>query len=130
MNSSRTLVISDLHFGKHDATDVLRRPAARAPLLRALAGCDRLVLLGDLLELRHGPLREALHAAAEPLREIGSALGPDGEVVITVGNHDHYLVDGWSERRAAIIGSLRALRGARCGPIQALPSNGRKAAIT
>jgi hypothetical protein len=101
VNSSRTLVISDLHFGKHDATDVLRRPAARAPLLRALAGCDRLVLLGDLLELRHGPLREALHAAAEPLREIGSALGPDGEVVITVGNHDHYLVDGWSERRAA-----------------------------
>jgi hypothetical protein len=101
VNSSRTLVISDLHFGKHDAADVLRRPAAREPLLRALTDCRRLVLLGDLLELRHGPLREALTVAAEPLREIGAALGAGAEVVITAGNHDHYLLHGWSERRAA-----------------------------
>jgi Calcineurin-like phosphoesterase len=97
--SSRTLVLSDLHFGKHDAADVLRRAAAREPLIRALADCDRLVLLGDVLELRHGPLRDALRAAAEPLGEIGAALGPEGEVVITAGNHDHHLVHGWSERR-------------------------------
>jgi hypothetical protein len=101
VNSSRTLVISDLHLGKHDAADVLRRDAARQALLRALGDCRRLVILGDLVELRHGPLREALRVAAGPLREIGEALGPDGEVIITAGNHDHHLVHGWSERRAA-----------------------------
>ena len=59
------------------------------------------MLLGDLLELRHGPLREALQAARQPLREIGSALGEEGEVVIVAGNHDHYLVHDWTQRRAA-----------------------------
>ncbi|HWE09263.1 MAG TPA: metallophosphoesterase [Solirubrobacteraceae bacterium] len=101
MDSSSTLVISDLHLGKHDAADVLRRGAAREPLLHALGDHGRLVILGDLLELRHGPLREALQAATGPLHAVGQALGPDGEVVITAGNHDHYLVHGWSERRAA-----------------------------
>ncbi|MFZ1996383.1 MAG: hypothetical protein WAU75_19885, partial [Solirubrobacteraceae bacterium] len=65
----RTLVLSDLHFGTHAATDVLRDRRRRAPLLSALRGCDRLVLLGDVLELRHGPLYEALAAAREPLTE-------------------------------------------------------------
>lgn len=101
MSGSRTLVISDLHFGKHDRSDVLRGDAARAPLLRALGDCRRLVALGDLLELRHGPLREALRAAEEPLRQIGAALGPGGEVVVVAGNHDHFLIHGWAQRRAA-----------------------------
>ncbi|HTU96548.1 MAG TPA: metallophosphoesterase [Solirubrobacteraceae bacterium] len=96
----RTLVVSDLHFGSHGASDVLRDPSRRAPLLEALAGCDRLVLLGDLLELRHGPLHEALAAAREPLGEMGAALGPAGEVVVLAGNHDHYLVHPWLQRRA------------------------------
>jgi hypothetical protein len=97
----RTLVISDLHFGTRAAPDVLRDPAVRAPLLTELAGCDRLVLLGDLLELRHGPVREALAAAREPLAEIGAALGPEGEVIVLGGNHDHHLMEAWLARRAA-----------------------------
>ncbi len=101
MNSARTLVISDTHFGKHDGADVLRRADVRARLTGRLASGDRLVLLGDLLELRHGPARDAVRAATTPLREIGAALGPEGEVVLAAGNHDHYLVHGWSERRAA-----------------------------
>ena len=52
-----------------------RRPSAtsceprapRAAADAAAADCDRLVLLGDLLELRHGPERDALAAAREPL---------------------------------------------------------------
>ena len=96
----RTLVLSDLHFGTHSRTDVLRDRRCRELLLGALAGCDRLVLLGDILELRHGPLREALAAAAGPLAEMGAALGPDAEVVLLAGNHDHYLVHPWSQRRA------------------------------
>jgi hypothetical protein len=66
-----------------------------------LAGCDRLVLLGDVLELRHGPLRDALAVAREPLREIGAALGPAGQIVVQSGNHDHHLVEAWMARRAA-----------------------------
>ncbi|MGZ4246481.1 MAG: metallophosphoesterase, partial [Solirubrobacteraceae bacterium] len=95
----RTLVLSDLHFGAHSGADVLRDPGRRALLIEQLAGCDRLVLLGDLLELRHGPLAEALAAARAPLAEIGSALGSDGEVVILAGNHDHHLVAPWTWRR-------------------------------
>lgn len=80
---------------------MLRSAAARGPLLQALADCDRLVLLGDVLELRHGPLRDAVRAGADALQEIGGALAPGGEVVITAGNHDHHLVADWLERRAA-----------------------------
>jgi hypothetical protein len=69
-------------------------------LLAAVRGCDRLVLLGDTLELRHGPLREALDVAEPVLRELGQALGPDSEALILPGNHDHRLLRGWSERRA------------------------------
>ena len=97
----RTLVVSDLHFGTHSGADVLRDPRRRSPLLEMLAGCDRLVLLGDTFELRHGPLHEAVAAAREALGEMGAALGPDGEVVVLAGNHDHHLVYPWIQRRGA-----------------------------
>jgi len=58
------------------------------------------VLLGDILELRHGPLREALATGREFLTELGDAVGAEGEVVIVPGNHDHYLLSAWLERRA------------------------------
>jgi hypothetical protein len=79
---------------------VLRGAELREPLLEALPAVDRLVLLGDVLELRHGPLRDALSAAHPVLVEIAHALGPDGEVVIVPGNHDHHLLAAWLERRA------------------------------
>ena len=94
-----TLVVSDLHLGLHSGGDVVRRAETRAPLLAAVAGVERLVLLGDLLELRHGPVRDALAAAREPLSELGAALSPGTEVVIVPGNHDHDLLDAWAERR-------------------------------
>jgi hypothetical protein len=79
---------------------VLRRADARSALLEALAGCERLVLLGDVLELRHGPMREALEIAEPVLRGLGETLGPGGEVVLVPGNHDHRLLRAWLERRA------------------------------
>jgi hypothetical protein len=78
----------------------LRRPELRAPLLATLEGIDRVVLLGDVLELRHGLLREAMAAGREFLTELGEAVGPAGEVVIVPGNHDHHLLSAWLERRA------------------------------
>ncbi len=77
----------------------MRRERERAALCQALPGFDRLVLLGDVLELRHGPVREALAAAEPVLRELGAALGSGREVIVVAGNHDHGLLRGWFERR-------------------------------
>jgi hypothetical protein len=94
----RTLVVSDLHLGARTGVDVLRRPAARAALLDRLDAVDRLVLLGDTLELRHGPVREALDAARPVLEAIGAAMA-GGDIVLVAGNHDHRLLAPWLEGR-------------------------------
>ena len=95
----RTLVISDLHLGVRTGVDVLARPLALDVLCARLDGVDRLVLLGDTLELRHGPARGALAVAEPVLRAIGDALGAGGEVVIVPGNHDHAIGAGWLDWR-------------------------------
>ena len=87
----RTLIISDLHLGSASGADVLRREDLRAPLLAALADVDRLVLLGDILELRHGPLRDAMAAARAFFEDLGRALA-GRELISTAGNHDHALI--------------------------------------
>lgn len=95
-----TFVVSDLHLGTRARSDLLRSAELRAPLIDALRdGIDRLVLLGDALELRQGPLREALAAARPFFAEMGAALGRGGEIVVVPGNHDHALVAPWLERR-------------------------------
>jgi hypothetical protein len=102
---ARTVLISDLHLGARSGTDVLRRPALRARLIEAIAdaGADRVVLLGDIVELRDGPLGESLEAARPLFTELGGALG-DGTVVLVPGNHDHRLLGPWLER---VRGELR-----------------------
>jgi predicted phosphodiesterase len=100
----RTLVISDLHLGSRIERDVLRRPEPLATLLAALEGVDRLVLLGDVVELLHG----ASPAPAAPvLRAIGTRLGRDREVLIVPGNHDAALVRPWL-RRHGVPGAVDA----------------------
>ena len=94
----RTLIISDLHLGSDSRSDILRRPELRAPLLEALLDVDRLVLLGDMLELRHGPPRDALAAARPFFEDLGRALA-GRELILTAGNHDHALVEPWLARR-------------------------------
>ena len=94
----RTLVISDLHLGAGSGADVLRRPGPRAALIEALADVERLVLLGDVLELRHGPRRDALAAARPFFEELGRAFS-GREIVVVAGNHDHALVELWLGRR-------------------------------
>src|SRR5580698_4492843 len=94
----RTLILSDLHLGSISRADLLRRAELRAPLLEAIADVDRVVLLGDALELRHGPMREAMDAARPFFEDLGRAL--DGrELVIVPGNHDHALIEPWLARR-------------------------------
>jgi predicted phosphodiesterase len=97
----RTLIVSDLHLGSPSRADLLRMPEFRAPLFDALREADRLVLLGDLLELRDGPPHEAMKAARPFFEELGRAFS-GREVVIVAGNHDHALVAPWLARRAEL----------------------------
>ena len=94
-----TLVVSDLHLGSQKRSDLLRRPDLRAPLIEALDGVERLVLLGDALELRENAQRDAAELAGDVFEDLGRALGPDGELVLVGGNHDHGLVAGWIDGR-------------------------------
>jgi hypothetical protein len=93
----RTLVISDLHLGAASGADVLRRAEPRAALIETLSDIDRLVLLGDVLELRHGPRRAALAAARPFFEELGRAFA-GREIVVVPGNHDHALAEAWLRR--------------------------------
>lgn len=91
----RTAVISDLHLGSGAGSDLLRRPAFIERLLGATADCARLVLLGDTIELRDGPIGEAMERA-QPFFE--SIAGSYETVILVPGNHDHRLLGGWLER--------------------------------
>src|SRR5947209_1990493 len=112
-----TLVVSDLHLGGRTGADVLRKPEIRAPLLEAVAGVDRLVLLGDVLELRHGPPAEALGRSEPFFRDLAGALSADTEVLLLAGNHDHQLIEPWLERRG------RAARPGKLGLEQMVASS-------
>jgi hypothetical protein len=98
----RTLIVSDLHLGSATRVDVLRHAAGgRAALLDALDGIERLVLLGDVLELRHGPHRDAMVAARPFFEALGDAFA-GREIVVLAGNHDHALVEPWLARRGEL----------------------------
>ena len=120
----RTLVVSDLHLGSRSEADVLRDPAARAGLLEHLRGADRLVVLGDALELRHGPPRAALDAARETFGAPGAAAGGRCEIVLVAGNHDHALVAPWLHRRAVrgdpTLGPAEQAEAEACDPARTL----------
>jgi hypothetical protein len=118
----RTLVISDLHIGAASGKDLLRRPELRAPLIEALAGADRLVVLGDGLELREAPHRDAAELAAPFFAEAGAALGAGGELLMLAGNHDHGLVAGWIDARlqsepSGFLGLSEPIEPAAAGPL-------------
>jgi hypothetical protein len=94
-----TLVVSDLHLGARLGRDVLRRPEALGALLDALEGVERLVLLGDVVELLEGNAARSMPIAEPILRAIGARLGSAGEVIVVPGNHDAAFVRPWLRER-------------------------------
>lgn len=88
----RTAIISDLHLGVASDEDVLRDPAIRRILFEEIAGADRLVLLGDVIELRNLPLGPSLERSRPFFEELGEAIG-DVEVTLVPGNHDARLAE-------------------------------------
>src|ERR1700761_3512908 len=93
----RTAIVSDLHLGALNGSDVLRDPEIRTVLAAELRGADRLVLLGDTVELRERPLGTALELARPALAGVRAAVGAV-EVVLFPGNHDSRLAEPLLDR--------------------------------
>jgi hypothetical protein len=120
----RTVVVSDLHLAAGHGADLIRRAAFRERLWPALEGADRVVLLGDVIELRDRPLAEAVAAAQPFFEELGEVLGA-GQVLLVPGNHDHHLLNGWLERRRLAGGRPLALEQTAKPPAGVLSAIGR-----
>jgi hypothetical protein len=93
----KTAVVSDLHLGAAGSRDVARQPGAFERLVDALEGAERIILLGDVLELRERPVARLLGSVRPFFERLGEALR-GRRVVIVPGNHDHALVEPWLAR--------------------------------
>ena len=100
----RTVVVSDLHLGLRAGNDVARRPEVLGRLIDVVRGADRLVLLGDILELRERTLESAIEIARPLFEGLAGAMGA-GEMLLVPGNHDHAML----APLAASIGGAQAL---------------------
>jgi UDP-2,3-diacylglucosamine pyrophosphatase LpxH len=92
----RTVVVSDLHLGAGHGSDLLRREFFRERLQTELADAERIVLLGDVVELRDTPLAPALDVAGSFFAWLGGAVA-GAQIVVVPGNHDHHLISAWLE---------------------------------
>jgi hypothetical protein len=101
----RTAIVSDLHLGSPSGEDVARDPEIRDLLLEEVRHADRLVLLGDVLELRSLPLARVLELVEPFFEALGEAMA-GRRVVIVPGNHDHRLAEPLLEGVALAGGPL------------------------
>jgi len=97
MPPMRTAVVSDLHLGGLAGADVAREGEEREALVEAVRGADRVILLGDVVELRERPLADSLEVARPVFEQLGHALA-GRPVVLVPGNHDHALAEPWLAR--------------------------------
>ncbi len=126
----RTAIVSDLHLGGASGEDLGRDPAIRRTLLDEIPAADRLVLLGDVLELRELPLARVLESVQPFFEELGEAMA-GRRVVLVPGNHDHRLAEPLLEevalpppRSASSIAACRpASRRGGSPPGSAMPSS-------
>src|SRR3954469_11308660 len=89
----RAAIVSDMHLGTAVlSADIARSGEPLERLVEAVSGADTVVLLGDVLELREGPVAAVLEAA-RPLFERLGAAAAGKRVVVVPGNHDHELVE-------------------------------------
>jgi UDP-2,3-diacylglucosamine pyrophosphatase LpxH len=114
----RTAIVSDLHLGSATGEDVARDPTIRQALFDEIGSADRLVLLGDAIELRELPLADTLALVQPFFEELGEAMA-GRRVVLVPGNHDHRLAEPLLEEVALAGGELglehRALPSGEAG---------------
>lgn len=94
-----TLVISDLHIGTSNSSDLLRNENVRECLKQQLLTTERLVLLGDIVELRHGAPQQSVDLAGIVLKDLSEALPADAKIIFVPGNHDHALINQWLKEK-------------------------------
>jgi hypothetical protein len=111
----RTALLSDLHLGAVRGADVARRSDGLERLAEALAPAERIVLLGDLVEMRERPLAELLEVI-RPLFERLGEVAAGKRVTLVAGNHDHGLAEPWLARER--------LAGRELGPENEWPVEG------
>ncbi len=103
----RTAIVSDLHLGVASGEDVLRDASIRRALFDEVTAADRVVLLGDVVELRDVAIGAALESARPFFEELGEAIG-NRVVVLVPGNHDHRfaepMLDGLSLEGGSSLG--------------------------
>ena len=83
---------------------MLRRPGALERLAAALAGADRVVLLGDTLELRERPAGRSCSSVVRPLFERLAPALAGKRVTLVPGNHDHQLGRALARPRLRLAG--------------------------
>ncbi len=88
----RTAIVSDLHLGSATGEDLARDATIRRVLLDEVSSADRLVLLGDAIELRELPLARVVEAVRPFFEELGKAMAGK-RIVLVPGNHDHRLAE-------------------------------------
>ena len=79
---------------------MLEQPGPLERLLAEVQRAERVVLLGDIVELVESRAANALTRARPILDAIGQRLGRDGEIVLVPGNHDRSLIRGWLRHSA------------------------------
>ena len=90
-------IVSDLHLGSLEGADLARTDEGRERLAEALAGAERVILLGDLLELRERPVGQVVERCRPVMESIGRAAA-GGRVTVVPGNHDYGLAEPWLSR--------------------------------
>src|SRR3954447_8206345 len=91
----RAAIVSDMHLGTAvPAADIARDGEPLERLVDAVSDADTIVLLGDVIELREGPVAGVLEVA-RPLFERLGAAAAGKRVVLVPGNHDHELVEAF-----------------------------------
>ncbi|MEX2108233.1 MAG: metallophosphoesterase [Solirubrobacterales bacterium] len=95
----RTAIVSDLHLGSAFGEDLLRDAGIRRVLLEEIGTADRVVLLGDVLELRELQLITVLESSQPFFEELGEAMA-GRQVVLVPGNHDYRLAEPLLEETA------------------------------
>ena len=108
----RTLVVSDLPWVHQGEPTCCGAPSCVRPWSRPCSDVDRLVILGDGLELRDGRAPRRADRRRPVLRGGRPRLGPDGECSMLGGNHDHGLVAGWIDAPCCTTGRLPRARAA------------------
>jgi hypothetical protein len=107
-----TVIVSDLHLGAHGGVDLARSPEAAERLIEAISESERVIALGDLLELRELALRPLLDLVRPTIERIGRATA-GRRLTLVPGNHDYGLAEPWLARAR--------LDGSGLGPEQEWP---------